>query len=76
MKWVSDWWGIVIVAENDDDNVLLAKLKKTLPEKAASFYDDGNIETDKDGFDDILTLTTEERERLKAGATSAIIFNR
>lgn len=76
MKWISDWWGIVIITENETDKVLLAELKKALPEKAHSSYEEGNMETKKDFIDAIYTLTEEEREKIKAEDTNVIIFNR
>lgn len=41
MKWEGRWWGIRIVAENDDDNTVLWKLIERLPTKAKSSYEDG-----------------------------------
>jgi hypothetical protein len=38
MLWVSNWWGITIIAENDEDKAFLQKLQEMLPQKAG--YDE------------------------------------
>jgi len=45
MKWKSEWWGIVIESENADDDELLNRLNKELPENAYSKYEDGMRES-------------------------------
>ena len=43
MKWHGRWWGIRVIAENDEDNALLWKVIERLPLKAESSYEDGVI---------------------------------
>ena len=43
MKWSSNWWGITIQAESDQDEKLLHALRKALPDKAAHSYEDGEV---------------------------------
>ncbi len=43
MKWEGRWWGVRIIAENDDDNAVLWKLLERLPGKAASAYEAGEM---------------------------------
>jgi hypothetical protein len=50
MRWKSDWWGITLVAESEDDNDFLLNLKTKLPESPLELetYEDGNIQVDVD----------------------------
>ena len=34
MKWVGEWWGIIITAEDKEDEEMLEQLKKKLPKQA------------------------------------------
>ncbi len=43
MKWVGEWWGIIITAEDKEDEEMLEQLKKKLPKQAEDFCDFGNI---------------------------------
>ena len=44
MKWLSSWWGIEILAEDEDDERVLKSLVELLPLQADSSYDDGVLE--------------------------------
>ena len=41
MKWHGYWWGVVLLAEDEEDAELLTTLGEALPHKAAHRYDDG-----------------------------------
>ena len=48
MKWEGRWWGIRIIAENDDDAIMLMELSQKIPAKAASSYEDGEVRHEMD----------------------------
>ncbi len=44
MKYIADWWGIQLVADNEDDKVLLRKLNEALQNPSIhECYEDGEI---------------------------------
>lgn len=44
MKYIADWWGIQLVADNEDDKVLLRKLNEALQNPSImETYEDGEI---------------------------------
>ncbi len=43
MKWITEWWGIQIIAETDDDEKLLKELKSKLDDNAFTHYEDGEM---------------------------------
>ena len=43
MKFATGWWGVQILAETDEDNILLGKLLATLPEEAEHSYEAGVV---------------------------------
>ena len=45
MRWHAEWWGIVIVAESDDDAELLDEMKRRIPHDAKTNCDDGTLWT-------------------------------
>lgn len=42
MKWATEWHGIRLIAETEQDEHLLEQLHETLPEKAEKRYEDGD----------------------------------
>lgn len=44
MKWQAKWWGILLVAETEDDKQMLRQLCERLPEEAEIAYEDGDRE--------------------------------
>lgn len=47
MKWMTEWWGIQIIAETEEDEKLLKELKNKLSDKAITHYEDGLISEPK-----------------------------
>lgn len=43
MKTATAWWGVQFLAENQEDEDLLKKLKSRIGDKADVIYDDGDI---------------------------------
>jgi len=43
MKLATYWWGIEILAEDNQDHKILVELKHRLPEKADSCYEHGDV---------------------------------
>ena len=41
MRWESEWWGIMIVAETEEDEQFLRDLHVVLPKEATRCYEDG-----------------------------------
>lgn len=48
MRWESEWWGITIIAENQEDDQLFEMLLKRLPGLASDHYEDGTLEKTTD----------------------------
>lgn len=46
MKVITYWWGIELVSDNEEDEILLKELHERVGNKADSPYEDGDIETD------------------------------
>ena len=43
MKWYSEWWGIVVEAENEADAQRLKIMWMALPNVATTSYEDGEL---------------------------------
>lgn len=50
MRWMSKWWGIILVAENENDKTLLMNLQQRLPKepKPSETYEGGKLKIDTD----------------------------
>jgi hypothetical protein len=46
MKWQGHWWGIVLRAENEDDNIVLKSMLDKLDQEPEETYDYGDLEVD------------------------------
>ncbi len=53
MKWDTRWWGVVFIAESNEDKELLKQLKKRLPEKVKAVRG-------KDGGEGLMSETVDE----------------
>jgi len=42
MKYCTDWWGVELTAETEEEEMLLRRLVALLPDKAERDYDDGD----------------------------------
>jgi hypothetical protein len=55
MKWKAEWWGITVIAENEDDNILIDKMTESLPVLPEETYDGGEIKIEiNNGFKSII----------------------
>ena len=43
MHWRAHWWGIELVSENAEDELMLKLLQLRLPKKAIVKYEDGEL---------------------------------
>ncbi len=48
MKYDTEWWGVILVAENESDEELLIELHERLPSRAERYYDNGDRSLDRD----------------------------
>lgn len=52
MKWRSEWWGIEIMAESDEDDKFLERLHAMLPAKLdhQEMHEDGTLDLRRHGM--------------------------
>lgn len=66
MKFATAWWGVQILAENDDDAELLRKLIDKLPSTTVNSYNEGELRIiSEDDCDETWGFSAEEVKAAK-----------